>query len=298
MGAIPDPARVLADFQPTRNFFVGIDSDGCAFDSMELKQKECFTPNTIRCWNLQAVSKYAREVAEFVNLYSRWRGGNRWPSLVKVFDLLAEREEVRSRGVPVPTGEKLKEFIASGHPLSDAGLREYMTRHPDPELDRGLEWSSAVNQSITEMVRGVPPFPYVRESLQVMQAQADLMVVSATPAEALAREWEEHRLSPFMSVIAGQEMGTKKQHLEMAAVGKYPADHILLIGDAPGDRDAAAAAGALYYPINPGQEELSWKRFYEESMGKFFNGTYAGQYQAALIAQFNQLLPDIPPWKK
>ena len=26
---------------------VGIDSDGCAFDTMEVKHKECFIPNTI-----------------------------------------------------------------------------------------------------------------------------------------------------------------------------------------------------------------------------------------------------------
>ena len=87
-----DPAQPLKDFQPQHDFFVGVDSDGCVFDTMELKQKECFIPNTIKIWNLQSVSKYARETAEFVNLYSKWRGINRWPALTKVFDLLAERD--------------------------------------------------------------------------------------------------------------------------------------------------------------------------------------------------------------
>lgn len=298
MNTIPDAAKVLTSYKPTQPFFVGIDSDGCAFDAMELKHKECFTPNTIKCWGLQAVSKYARECADFVNLYSKWRGGNRWPSLVKVFELLAERPEVISRGVKIPTGEKLKEFIASGYSLSDAGLREYMARNPDPELEQGLDWSMSVNKAIEEMVHGVPPFPYVRESLQKMQGWVDLMVVSATPVEALEREWQEHGLAQYMSVIAGQEMGTKKQHLEYAAKGKYPDDHILLIGDAPGDRDSAIAVDVLYYPINPGQEDYSWKRFYDEALEKFLNGTYAGKYQNALIAEFNKLLPDTPPWKK
>jgi hypothetical protein len=40
-------------------------------------------------------SKYAREACEFVNLYSKWRGINRWPALVMVFDLLRERPEVQ-----------------------------------------------------------------------------------------------------------------------------------------------------------------------------------------------------------
>ena len=89
-----NPAQPLIDHQPQHEYFIGIDSDGCAFDTMEIKHKECFCPNIINYWDLQAVSKYAREAAEFVNLYSKWRGINRWPALVKVFDLLVERKEV------------------------------------------------------------------------------------------------------------------------------------------------------------------------------------------------------------
>lgn len=297
MNALSDAARVLAEFSPRSDFFVGIDSDGCAFDAMEIKHKECFCPATIRVWNLQPVSKYARETAEFVNLYSRWRGTNRWPALVKVFELLAERPEVQARGAAVPSGAALKAFAASGFPLSDQGLRDYMAQHPDPELEQGLAWSAAVNQAIEDMVRGVPPFPYVRESLQAMQGKADLMVVSATPLDALEREWNEHGLAQYMAVIAGQEMGTKKQHLQLAAKGKYAGDHILLIGDAPADRDAAHAVNALFYPINPGREEESWRRFLDEALGRFLAGSYAGAYEAERIAEFERLLPETPPWK-
>ena len=124
------------------------------------------------------------------------------------------------------------------------------------------------------------------------------MVVSATPVDALEREWGEHGLAQYMDVIAGQEMGTKGEHLDAAAKGKYADDHILLIGDAPGDRDTAQSRGVLYYPINPGHEADSWKRFKEEAFDKFLAGTYAGVYQAALIEEFNALLPSTPPWKK
>ena len=74
-----DPAEVLRDFEPNHDFFIGIDSDGCVFDSMEIKQKECFAPMFIKHHGLQAVSKYAREVWEFVNLYSKNRGINPFP---------------------------------------------------------------------------------------------------------------------------------------------------------------------------------------------------------------------------
>lgn len=48
MSNIPEAAHVLIDFKPKQSFFVGIDSDGCAFDAMEIKHKECFTPSTIK----------------------------------------------------------------------------------------------------------------------------------------------------------------------------------------------------------------------------------------------------------
>ena len=297
MSTIPVAANVLINFKPKLPFFVGIDSDGCAFDAMEIKHKECFTPSTIKVWGLQSVSKYARETAEFVNLYSTTRGLNRWIALVRVFDLLRERPEVIARNARVPRGDQIKEFIASGSPLSHKGLVAYAAHHPHPELETAILWSKTVDAAIEDMVHGVPPFPYVRESLQKMQGQVDLMVVSATPLEALEREWTEHGLAQYMTVIAGQEMGTKKQHLQYAAKGKYPDERILLIGDAPGDRDSAKGVAVLYYPINPGFEEQSWKRFYEEALDKFLNGTYAGAYEASLIAEFEKLLPETPAWK-
>src|SRR4030042_4341762 len=93
-----DAQAQLREFVPQHQFCVGIDSDGCAFDTMELKHKECFIPNIIKHWDLQAVSKYARAAAEFVNLYSKWRGINRWPALLMVFGLLADAAEGPSRG--------------------------------------------------------------------------------------------------------------------------------------------------------------------------------------------------------
>ncbi len=299
MAKIPPASQVLIDFKPRHGFFIGIDSDGCAFDVMELKQKECFTPATIRAWGLQPISKYAREAAEWVNLYSQWRGANRWPALVKVFELLAERPEVQARGVKVPEGLALKEFMASGFALSEGGLKSYIAAgHADEELWRGLEWTRDVDRSVKEMVRGVPPFPLVRESLQKLHDKADMIVVSVTNSETLRREWGEHGIAQYMAAIAGQDMGSKKQHLEWAAKGKYPDDRILVLGDAPGDRDAAKAVGALFYPINPGAEELSWQRFYDEASDRFLSGTYAGAYEAALIAEFERLLSSIPPWVK
>lgn len=292
-----DVAAELIAFQPSTGWFVGVDSDGCVFDAMEIKHKECFIPATIKCWNLQAASSLVRETAEFVNLYSDGRGLNRWLALIRVFELLAARPEVIARGVSVPTGADLTCFVGSGFPLSGAGLRAYAALNPSPELDKALVWTDEVDRRIADMVHDVPPFAGVREALAQAATTTDLMVVSATPKDALVREWTEHDLVGYMDLIAGQEHGTKGRHLELAAKGKYADDHILLVGDAPADRDTAAAAGVLFYPINPGAESESWRRFREEALGRFQAGTYAGTYQAALVAEFSALLPHTPTWQ-
>jgi phosphoglycolate phosphatase-like HAD superfamily hydrolase len=144
----------------------------------------------------------------------------------------------------------------------------------------------------------MPPFPYVRESLEKIAPLADVIVVSATPCEALTREWEEHDIAGYVEVIAGQEMGRKAEHLDYATKGRYERNHVLMIGDAPGDMKAAKANDALFYPINPGNEVESWKRFHDEAFDKFINGQYAGDYEAKLIAEFDECLPERPPWEK
>lgn len=295
---MPAAAQVLVDFQPKHDFFVGIDSDGCAMDAMDIKHLECFTPAYILAWGLQPISTLARETAIFVNLASITRGLNRWLALRQLLDLLRDRTEVAERGVVIPEYPELTDFIDSEYPLSDTGLAAWAEANPSETADRMIRWGQNVNDRIAEMVHGCGPFPGVREAMQAMDGRVDQMTVSATPLPALEREWAEHGLAQYMSVIAGQEMGGKAQHVRYAAKGKYADDaHIMLIGDAPGDRDAAASEGVLYYPILPGKEKFSWQRFVDESLGRFLDGTFAGEYQQMLIDEFNALLPDEVPWE-
>src|SRR4051794_517960 len=259
-----DPQSALRDFRRTQDFFIGIDSDGCAFDTMEVKHKECFIPNIIEYFGLAAVSKYAREAAEFVNLYSHWRGINRFPALTMSLDLLAERPEVARRGFKVPPLKGVRDWIERETKLANPTPKAEVAKTKDRDLALAYEWSEAVNRKVGDIVRDVPPFPYVRESIEAMAGKADVMVVSATPGDALNREWEEHDLKQHVALIAGQEMGSKKEHLAIATGGRYDRSHVLMIGDAPGDRKAAEANGVLFYPIDPGQEDESWQRFHDE----------------------------------
>ena len=99
-----------------KRFLVCIDSDGCAFDTMEIKHKECFCPSYINYFGLQAVSKYARDAWDFVNLYSCFRGMNRFVVLLKSLELLSERKEVLERNFVTPTLDELRKYVAEGRP--------------------------------------------------------------------------------------------------------------------------------------------------------------------------------------
>ncbi len=292
-----DPAAGLKAHQPTQKFLIAIDSDGCAFDTMEIKHKECFIPNIIKYWDLQPVSKYARAAAEFVNLYSKWRGVNRFPALTMVFDLLADWDKVQERGVTMPDVPNLRRWIETESKLGNPALKAYCAAHDEPDMHRALAWSIAVNDTVEDIVKGVPPFPHVRECLEKASQKADILVCSATPHDALVREWEEHGIDKYPFFIAGQEQGKKAEHIQMASEGRYEKTSILMIGDAEGDMKAARANGALFFPINPGEEEDSWLLLLEEGMDKFFAGEYAGAYEQGLIDEFLTYLPTTPPWK-
>jgi phosphoglycolate phosphatase-like HAD superfamily hydrolase len=289
--------KLLINFKPTKDFFIGIDSDGCVFDTMEIKHKECFCPNFVKYWGMQSISKYARETWEFVNLYSVHRGCNRFLALIETLKLLNDRIEVKKRNFELPQISILDEWTKTETRLGNPALERYAREINDTVLNKALSWSKAVNEDIESMVFGIPPFLYVRESLIKLKEKSDVAVVSQTPVEALEREWKENKIDTFINIIAGQEQGTKSDHLKFAAKGKYKDTKILMIGDAMGDLKAASENDVLFYPVIPGREEQSWERFLNEGLDRFFNETFFGEYQESLIKEFKVFLPEIPPWK-
>ena len=279
-----------------KDYLVCIDSDGCVFDTMEIKHKECFCPSYINYFGLQAVSKYARDAWDFVNLYSATRGMNRFLVLLMSLDLLRNRKEVMERGFVTPDLPELRAYTEAGKSLNNAGLEEYLKEHPESEEIRNvLAWSYDVNDRIGEMVHSVPPFPHVRKALEKLGEYADIVIVSATQTLALEREWAEHDLLKLVTAVKGQEAGTKKEIIA-SLKDHYAPGHVLMMGDAPGDRDAAKANNALFYPINPDNEARSWADF-GENMDAFLKGSYAGEKETANIAYFETLLPKEPAWE-
>lgn len=286
----------IRSFEKTKDFFIGIDSDGCVFDSMGVKHKECFCPAFINVMNLQGVSDAAREVWEFVNLFSKTRGINRFKALILSLDFLREHPEVKKRGVEVPRMDALREWTERESALGMSGLLREIEEHPHPDLLQARDWSEEVNLAVGRIVRNLAPFPAVPDALKQMVRHADTMVVSQTPVANIEHEWKENGIHDYVQTIAGQEMGSKAFHLKTAAYERYEPSSILMIGDAPGDYSAAQEIGALFYPIIPGGEETAWRRFADEALPAFLDGTYRGEYEQSLLDDFHRSLPSTPPW--
>jgi len=141
--------------------FIGFDSDGCVFDTMELKHKECFCPAFIKHMGAQPVTKAAREVWDFVNLYGKTRGYNRFLALRQSLNLLRQRSDVQSRGFHVPAFPELDAWIDRESKLGNPALALEVERTGNAELRKILEWSIEVNERVTDMVFGMTHLPGV-----------------------------------------------------------------------------------------------------------------------------------------
>ena len=277
-------------------FLVGIDSDGCVFDSMRVKQCIHFHPIIIKFWGLEAYEHPLRACAEFVNLNSKSRGSNRFAALIRVFELLKRYPGIPSGAITFPDFTALIAYLDSGVPLGNPTLKEAVDQTGDPEMKRVYAWSLAVNEEINANMKPIPPFPGAVRALQLMQATSDVVVISQTPEDALVREWETHGIHGYAGMVAGLEFGTKAEQIRAASEGRYEPSRMLMIGDAVGDQKAAQETGILFYPIMPDHEADSWERFCSEAYPRFLAGTYAGAYADSLAAAFHHALPESPSW--
>jgi phosphoglycolate phosphatase-like HAD superfamily hydrolase len=273
----------LTGLQKKHEVLFAIDSDGCVFDSMAVKQR-IFHDGMIEFWALEDRADEVRRICEWIGLYSPWRGLNRFQLILRIFQALNET------GTADIATASLEKFTASGVPLSMAEL----AKHEDADLRRVLEWSTEMSRRIAALPPS-PVFDEVPETLETLHAAADLIVVSQTTEDALVREWNHVGLTGFTKVIAGAESGSKADCLCAAMAGRYGPEQTMMVGDAPGDLEAARVAGALFFPIIPGAENESWRELRAEGAARVLNGTFRGMYQEDLIARFDSVLSAVPP---
>lgn len=303
-----DPCQQLRQFSATQKFLVALDTDGCVADNMNGKQMLVFHPHYLEFYQLWPIESYFRETAEYYNLFSVHRGCNRFLAVQYTLEALYRRPDVqkaiKETGVVLPELEPLSAFIGycqkAGFGLSNDSLTQFLSTQPfNLYLYKLLGWSEAVNRTFPFINPRIPPFAGVREALEAMSAVADIIVVSQTPYQDLLAWWTTQGLDGFIRLIAGQEMGTKVQHIALAKeAGGYADERVLMVGDADGDRKAAVANHGLFYPITPGKETAAWQALREEYFPLFTKGAYAGEKEAALLAEFSKALLTTPAWEE
>ncbi len=286
------PASPACEVLPAQRHdnLIGVDSDGCVFDTMGVKQRNHFVPSIVERWGLEAIAPLVRQLVEEINLFSTHRGGNRFPNLALLFERLAASDEVRKSGLKLPDMSALRRYCESGQPLGSETLSAEAKRSRDPELARVAAWSRALNADIDARMAPAPPFAWARRALERMAQESDLLVVSQTPKPALFKEWRLHGLATLVGGIAGQEDGSKSEQISHGNGGRYPAGRVMMIGDALGDLEAARACDAHFYPIVPGREEHSWQLLHDEAYARFLAGSYGEAYARELTEEFGRVL--------
>jgi phosphoglycolate phosphatase-like HAD superfamily hydrolase len=281
----PAPTEI-AGFRPAKEFFVGIDSDGTAFDSMNIKHIKSMFPAAVEVWNIDEGRAEFEKIWNRLNLYSKSRGINRFSGLLCA---LEEQRELGGKAVAADAAP-LRDFVEKSDALSNAALQAWMKDHPDPLLDTVMRWSTRSDELFEEHTRGLLPFANVETALKAMAEKADVMVVSSASGKGLDKDWSFSGLTRYTALLAGQEIGSKKVQLQLGAAGKYAPRNILMLGDAPGDLEAARFIDALLFPVSPGKEEESWALLRDEGLSRFFAGTFQGEYEDTLIQEFMELL--------
>ncbi len=281
----------LSQFKPTKKYFIGVDSDGTAFDSMAIKHTASFIPMIFEIWGMEEHRELIVELEELINLYSKLRGVNRFPGLLFLF------EELEARGIWNKNLDAFRAFCNSGKKMSNTALEEFIAENDDELLKEVLQWSRGADRLFSAGTVGLKPYSACISALSAASEVADVVIVSSASAKGLREDWENGGLAPFVTCLCGMEAGSKKEQLKAAAEGRYDKDKILMLGDAPGDMDAAKYIDALFFPIIPKRENESWEEFEKEGLKRFINGEFAGEYENRLASEFNASLPPYAPVK-
>ncbi len=270
------------DFKKKHEHIVCIDSDGCAMDTMNIKHFRCFGPCMIKEWGLEKWEKEILEKWNEINLFSMTRGINRFKGLTLCL-LYVDEKFVKIEGV-----KALKTWSDDAPELSNDAISKMLS--VSPIFDKALNWSKSVNEAISELPEEeIKPFDGVKEAFDAIYGKCDIAVVSSANPEAVRAEWDRFGLLEMVDIVCTQEMGSKSACLGMIKDMGYDSRHILMVGDAPGDLQAAGENGVFFYPILVQKEAQSWKEFSEHALARFVSDTY-DDYGVQMINNFKNNL--------
>ena len=270
----------LQHFVKNREYLVCVDSDGCAMDTMDIKHFRCFGPCMVEEWGLE---KWAQPILarwNEINLYTMTRGVNRFKGLAMALD------EINAQYTAIEGLDELKAWAASVPELSNGALEKALPAAQGPCLAKALSWSKKVNAAINALPESEKkPFDGAAAGLAAAHAAADVAVVSSANREAVEEEWARCGLLGSVDVLCCQDAGSKAACIAQLKAKGYAPDHILMVGDAPGDKAAAEKNGVWFYPILVRHEAESWAELVSTALARLTSGAYA-PYGETLAEKF------------
>ena len=263
-----------------KDYLVCIDSDGCAIDSMECKHRLCFGPYIIDVWHLEQWKDAILNRWNEINLYSITRGINRFLGLEKILG------EVDAACCKIDGLAAYSRWCKETATFSNAAIQTEIDKGTHPIFEMVLDWSHRVNAGIETIADQIKPFDGVAEALALIWEKADIAIVSSANPQAVQDEWTRFGLIDKVAYVMAQDAGTKADCIAKLLQQGYERNHVIMIGDAPGDQQAAERNDVLYFPILAGYESVSWKQWIDEGYSKFCCGVYIGAYQETQLELF------------
>ena len=266
---------IFDSFVRKHDYLVCVDSDGCVMDTMNCKHFNCFGPCMVAEWGLEAWKDEILTRWNEINLFSMTRGINRFKGLAIA---LGEINEKYTRIVGV---EALQHWAETAPALSNDGAAKAAAEATDPDaktvLLKALAWSKAVNASIVELDEALKvPYDGAKDGLAAAHAFADVAMVSSANRDAVEEEWGKFGLLDHTDIVLAQDVGSKAACIKEMLKFGYDLDKVVMVGDAPGDCDAAEKNGVHYYPILVNHEKASW----DEAVAVAFDKLQSGEYAA------------------
>ena len=239
-------------------------------------------------WSLEEWKEDILDRWNVINLFSMTRGINRFKGLAMALG------EIDKKYKPITGVAALQHWVDTAPALSNDGVAKAAAEASDPDaksaLEKALSWSKAVNAAIVELDEALKvPYEGAKEGLAAAHAFADVAMVSSANRDAVEEEWGKFGLLEHTDIVLAQDVGSKAACIAGMLKFGYDPNKVVMVGDAPGDCDAAEKNGVHYYPILVNHEKASWDEAIAVAFGKLQSGEYA-QYGAVKKAQFLQNL--------
>ena len=264
---------IFDSFERKHDYLVCVDSDGCVMDTMNCKHFHCFGPCMVTEWGLEEWKDDILNRWNVINLFSMTRGINRFKGLAMAL------VEINEKYVPISGIRYLQHWADTAPTLSNDAVAKAAEDAENEEAKsvflKALSWSKAVNAAIVKLPDELKvPYNGAKEGLAAAHQFADVAMVSSANRDAVEEEWGKFGLLEHTDIVLAQDIGSKAACIsEMLKFG-YEPSKVVMIGDAPGDCDAAEKNGVHYFPILVNHEKASW----DEAIAVAYNKLQSGEY--------------------